>query len=211
MGGLFSSEVKEPENKQVLGKRKRRRSDSSKTRKRRRINPIFEDEENNIYPSEQLVHSIPVQHEIQSTETEKQIESVIITKTEIIETKQEEKQEENSSIQKEEEKLNEEKSTKVQQTSKQQQVEENQPETSANILETIEAQATNQINLHFVASNPPYILYKDEQKAPKNTLNITDINYENIPQNFFKGTKWSPDGTCILSNSEDNIIRLYEM
>lgn len=28
--------------------------------------------------------------------------------------------------------------------------------------------------------------------------------------NFLKGVKWSPDGTCLLTNSEDNFIRLFE-
>ncbi|XP_039256888.2 telomerase Cajal body protein 1-like [Styela clava] len=27
--------------------------------------------------------------------------------------------------------------------------------------------------------------------------------------NFFKGCKWAPDGLCLMTNSDDNIIRLY--
>lgn len=28
---------------------------------------------------------------------------------------------------------------------------------------------------------------------------------------LYKGIKWSPDGTCLLTNTEDNFLRLYEM
>ena len=29
--------------------------------------------------------------------------------------------------------------------------------------------------------------------------------------NFIKGVKWSPDGTCILSASENNSMQMFEM
>eukprot|EP00741_Cyanophora_paradoxa_P016568 tig00020927_g15998.t1 len=29
--------------------------------------------------------------------------------------------------------------------------------------------------------------------------------------NFFKGAKWSPDGTCLLTCSEDTVLRLFEL
>lgn len=32
-----------------------------------------------------------------------------------------------------------------------------------------------------------------------------------LKNNFLKGVKWSPDGTCLLTNSEDHKIRLFEM
>ena len=34
---------------------------------------------------------------------------------------------------------------------------------------------------------------------------------EKLDNNFLKGVKWSPDGTCLLTNSEDHKIRLFEM
>lgn len=34
---------------------------------------------------------------------------------------------------------------------------------------------------------------------------------EFTPVNFLKNVKWSPDGKCLLSNSEDHILRLFEM
>jgi len=30
-------------------------------------------------------------------------------------------------------------------------------------------------------------------------------------QNYFKSAEWSPDGTCIISNSADNHIRTFIM
>ncbi|XP_040271158.1 telomerase Cajal body protein 1 isoform X2 [Bufo bufo] len=35
--------------------------------------------------------------------------------------------------------------------------------------------------------------------------------YTSVPENFLKGCKWAPDGSCILSNSDDNILRLYNL
>ncbi|XP_058114163.1 uncharacterized protein LOC131257018 isoform X2 [Magnolia sinica] len=31
------------------------------------------------------------------------------------------------------------------------------------------------------------------------------------PNNFQKGVKWSPDGSCFLTNSEDNTLRVFEL
>ncbi|XP_068128185.1 telomerase Cajal body protein 1 [Hyperolius riggenbachi] len=36
-------------------------------------------------------------------------------------------------------------------------------------------------------------------------------DYANSPQNFLKGCKWAPDGSCILTNSDDNILRIYNL
>ncbi|KAL4631124.1 telomerase Cajal body protein 1 isoform X1 [Arapaima gigas] len=35
--------------------------------------------------------------------------------------------------------------------------------------------------------------------------------YRGIAENYLKGCKWAPDGTCILSNSADNVLRLYNL
>lgn len=39
----------------------------------------------------------------------------------------------------------------------------------------------------------------------------TEFAYRKESECFLKGCKWSPDGTCLLSNSEDNILRLFEL
>ncbi|KAF1380464.1 hypothetical protein PFLUV_G00164010 [Perca fluviatilis] len=35
--------------------------------------------------------------------------------------------------------------------------------------------------------------------------------YSNVPENYLKGCKWAPDGSCILTNSADNVLRLYNL
>ncbi|XP_057710955.1 telomerase Cajal body protein 1 [Corythoichthys intestinalis] len=35
--------------------------------------------------------------------------------------------------------------------------------------------------------------------------------YSNFPENYLKGCKWAPDGSCILSNSADNVLRVYNL
>ncbi|MED6257939.1 Telomerase Cajal body protein 1, partial [Ataeniobius toweri] len=35
--------------------------------------------------------------------------------------------------------------------------------------------------------------------------------YSSFPENYLKGCKWAPDGSCILTNSADNILRVYNL
>ncbi|KAM4035178.1 LOW QUALITY PROTEIN: telomerase Cajal body protein 1 [Anomaloglossus baeobatrachus] len=35
--------------------------------------------------------------------------------------------------------------------------------------------------------------------------------YNAVPENFLKGCKWAPDGSCLLTNSDDNILRIYNL
>ncbi|KAG9346622.1 hypothetical protein JZ751_006933 [Albula glossodonta] len=35
--------------------------------------------------------------------------------------------------------------------------------------------------------------------------------YTSSPENYLKGCKWAPDGSCILSNSADNVLRVYNL
>ncbi|XP_061816374.2 telomerase Cajal body protein 1 isoform X1 [Nerophis lumbriciformis] len=35
--------------------------------------------------------------------------------------------------------------------------------------------------------------------------------YSKFPENYLKGCKWAPDGSCILSNSADNVLRVYNL
>ncbi|CAJ0651657.1 14200_t:CDS:10 [Entrophospora sp. SA101] len=50
-------------------------------------------------------------------------------------------------------------------------------------------------------------------KFCKSHVNPKESNY--IPNgsedNFFKVAKWSPDGTCILTSSNDNLLRIFEL
>ncbi|KAM9836816.1 telomerase Cajal body protein 1 [Aulostomus maculatus] len=36
-------------------------------------------------------------------------------------------------------------------------------------------------------------------------------DYSNFPENYLKGCKWAPDGSCILTNSADNVLRVYNL
>ncbi|XP_055358376.1 telomerase Cajal body protein 1 [Betta splendens] len=35
--------------------------------------------------------------------------------------------------------------------------------------------------------------------------------YSTITENYLKGCKWAPDGSCILTNSADNVLRVYNL
>ncbi|KAM9718179.1 telomerase Cajal body protein 1 [Menidia menidia] len=35
--------------------------------------------------------------------------------------------------------------------------------------------------------------------------------YSNFPENYLKGCKWAPDGSCVLTNSADNVLRVYNL
>lgn len=35
--------------------------------------------------------------------------------------------------------------------------------------------------------------------------------YSRLPENYLKGCKWAPDGSCILTNSADNVLRVYNL
>lgn len=50
-----------------------------------------------------------------------------------------------------------------------------------------------------------------ELKSNKADFKCTSIStgeYQN--SNFLKGCKWSPDGTCIITNSSDSVLRIYD-
>jgi WD40 repeat protein len=62
---------------------------------------------------------------------------------------------------------------------------------------------------------------KQEAEKPENsqTLSVSS-NWRTLIKstsefqkfnNFLKGVRWSPDGTCLLTNSEDNILRVFEV
>ncbi|KAL0489083.1 telomerase Cajal body protein [Acrasis kona] len=58
-------------------------------------------------------------------------------------------------------------------------------------------------------------LFESIQKHPLNRVLRTSPNeFGNLPDEtpvFTKTVKWSPDGLCLLSNSEDNLMRLFEI
>ncbi|XP_077169858.1 telomerase Cajal body protein 1 [Paroedura picta] len=46
---------------------------------------------------------------------------------------------------------------------------------------------------------------------PAQLLTGSWAEYGHIPENFLKGCKWAPDGTCLLTNSADNCLRIYNL
>ncbi|KAK6195388.1 hypothetical protein SNE40_000832 [Patella caerulea] len=53
-----------------------------------------------------------------------------------------------------------------------------------------------------------YEIQYDFSKSPGQITGAW-TEFENKEQNFLKGCKWSPDGSCILTNSDDNYLRLF--
>ena len=49
----------------------------------------------------------------------------------------------------------------------------------------------------------------EENNVEKTLSKIPKKN--NFRNNFLKGCKWSPDGTCYLANSDDKCMRLYNL
>ncbi|KAL0085950.1 hypothetical protein F4703DRAFT_1566785 [Phycomyces blakesleeanus] len=94
------------------------------------------------------------------------------------------------------------------------------------ILETQETQETQEYTGYSVFEHDPSVpctllssTFDRYNTSVKQTLEAEsylvqqDIEKQNMPgvNNFFRNAKWSPDGTCLLSNSEDDIIRLFNL
>ncbi|XP_070585770.1 LOW QUALITY PROTEIN: telomerase Cajal body protein 1 [Erythrolamprus reginae] len=47
-------------------------------------------------------------------------------------------------------------------------------------------------------------------KAPR-LLTGSWAEYSRTPENYLKGCKWAPDGTCLVTNSADNTLRIYNL
>ncbi len=52
--------------------------------------------------------------------------------------------------------------------------------------------------------------YYDWTKCPK-LINKSIEEFENRSNNYLKGCKWSADGSCLLTNSEDHCLRLFNL
>ncbi|XP_022098757.1 LOW QUALITY PROTEIN: telomerase Cajal body protein 1-like [Acanthaster planci] len=55
---------------------------------------------------------------------------------------------------------------------------------------------------------PSYV--PDYQKVPYQLTGAWQ-DFKHSPENFLKGCKWSPDGLCVLTNSDDNQLRLFNL
>uniref|UniRef100_A0A1B6D0K4 WD repeat-containing protein 79 n=2 Tax=Clastoptera arizonana TaxID=38151 RepID=A0A1B6D0K4_9HEMI len=61
------------------------------------------------------------------------------------------------------------------------------------------------------SSSSLHIPHYDFQNFHLLTFASKEFNSQNCSNNFLKGCKWSPDGTCLLTTSEDNHLRLYDL
>src|SRR4051812_27479388 len=61
-----------------------------------------------------------------------------------------------------------------------------------------------------VISQQTYASYEFVFPGESMISSTFSIESKKLLHNFSKSTKWSPDGSCLLTNSEDNILRLYE-
>ncbi|XP_026578488.1 telomerase Cajal body protein 1-like, partial [Pseudonaja textilis] len=50
----------------------------------------------------------------------------------------------------------------------------------------------------------------DFVEAPRLLTGSWD-EYSRTPENYLKGCKWAPDGTCLVTNSADNTLRIYNL
>ncbi|XP_035692492.1 telomerase Cajal body protein 1-like [Branchiostoma floridae] len=64
----------------------------------------------------------------------------------------------------------------------------------------------NQENMEYDYPTPVF----DFSKTPVQVTGAT-TEFGEFSSNFLKGCKWSPDGSCILTNSDDNTLRLFNL
>lgn len=50
----------------------------------------------------------------------------------------------------------------------------------------------------------------DFTQAPQ-MLTGSWAEFSSFPENYLKGCKWAPDGSCLLTNSADNVLRVYNL
>ncbi|XP_076021359.1 telomerase Cajal body protein 1 [Genypterus blacodes] len=60
------------------------------------------------------------------------------------------------------------------------------------------------------AEHPACSLGLDLTQNPQMLTGAWD-EYSSYPENYLKGCKWAPDGSCILTNSADNVLRVYNI
>lgn len=65
------------------------------------------------------------------------------------------------------------------------------------------------LQLDFTKHKPATIYSTPKEEFAPFARQITD--YKKFEHNFVKTVKWSPDGTCLLSSSEDNFVKLFEL
>ncbi|XP_026209084.1 telomerase Cajal body protein 1 [Anabas testudineus] len=80
------------------------------------------------------------------------------------------------------------------------------------VLEEAEAKAEEENSANGSAGSPieGQRLGLDFTQNPQ-MLTGSWTEFSNVPENYLKGCKWAPDGSCILTNSADNVLRVYNL
>ncbi|XP_062240357.1 telomerase Cajal body protein 1 isoform X1 [Platichthys flesus] len=75
-----------------------------------------------------------------------------------------------------------------------------------------ETKAEEECDAHGSADSPSEVqqLGLEFTQTPQ-MLTGSWTEYSSIPENYLKGCKWAPDGSCIMTNSADNVIRVYNV
>lgn len=92
---------------------------------------------------------------------------------------------------------------------------------SSSIEMTVESTSCSETVCNSAESLFPPIENKDSNCNIENTSVLKSFSHETVFQkvvgessqfetgNFFKGCKWAPDGLCFFSNSNDNLVRIF--
>ncbi|XP_072114543.1 telomerase Cajal body protein 1 [Mobula birostris] len=59
-------------------------------------------------------------------------------------------------------------------------------------------------------NNVYYQVEYDFSREPRFLVGAWE-EYTGVAENFLKGCKWAPDGSCILTNSADNVLRIFNL
>ncbi|XP_038050304.1 telomerase Cajal body protein 1-like [Patiria miniata] len=62
-----------------------------------------------------------------------------------------------------------------------------------------------------VATDEAYSSYSPDYRQVPYQLTGAWQDFQHTPENFLKGCKWSPDGLCVLTNSDDSRLRLFNL
>lgn len=79
------------------------------------------------------------------------------------------------------------------------------------IVQEVGAELENPEDLTATTEEETYFPASYDFSQPPWTVTGAWNEYTNVPENFLKGCKWAPDGSCILTNSDDNILRIYNL
>ncbi|XP_008854012.2 telomerase Cajal body protein 1 isoform X2 [Nannospalax galili] len=85
------------------------------------------------------------------------------------------------------------------------------PAEETNLLDLESAEAMEDVCEEPAAHDERDTVWSYSFSQPPRYLSGSWSEFSTQPENFLKGCKWAPDGSCILTNSADNILRIYNL